>query len=271
LLTTAYEIINTCADLLHEDFGDRAIWTRDELLKYVDQGQKEIAWRTISLGRVFSAMAVLDMSIYDLPDTGFVLDYLAYNDQEIFEAKIVDLDLADISWGNTTGTPSTFFKENISLDQFGVYPKPSAGGSETQWNGDRGVVRRIQLNPGTGKADQLFDSEYGSIRRVEFNNGWAYFSPGGEYAKRSGSFGAVATLIWSKSNLFGIAKVLPDTITNEGDTLMINSSHGFLVRDYVMWRALARDGDGQDQQRAAHFMERFYNMTKTLAGFISWE
>lgn len=256
----ASDIIDRVADILHEDFGTNALWTRAELLKYVDQAQREIARRTRGLALLQEITPAQGTAAYDLPDLAFTPVYLSYNGQELSPATIQDLELKDQAWSETSGTPTTWYQETLGPNQVGLYPKPNINGS-TQ----RGVVRRITIDDGAGAVDQTLDSSYGVVRRETWSLGATTFVGNGEVQMHISTAFTVSS---QTGNLVMVNLVHPETIDEEVDKLMINTAYDFLVRDYVIWRALEREGDGQNMERAAHWRERFDGLTDLLATLI---
>jgi len=176
--------------------------------------------------------------------------------------------MTDADWLNTTGTPSNFYQDNISLKEIGLYPAPNADGAEVQFTDSYGIVTYIEINGVLQDFDADFTSNYGVLVYASYNNGEAYFMPGGlGDPTHSNPFGALFESAWSRSNLFLISKTVSDEIDTEDDKLTINEGLDFVVRDYTAFQAYFREGDGQDLLKAIHFKERFENIKTILKSY----
>lgn len=262
------EIIDNVAEIVQEDFSTPSIWSRSEILSYINSGQKELVRLTMMIERFFIQTISDGKAVYDLPKENTAPKYVAFNNDEIHKAHTRELDVFDTDWENTTGTPGYFYQQNLSLNQIGVYPTPDTDGSEVIFSSNFGVARNIQIN----SVLQTFDSGLGVVRKVDYtidgDKSEVYFSPGGAGdPSHSNPFGRVNDMDWSRGNLTVISKSAPDIIDTENDKLTINPGLDFVVRDYSIFQSFFREGDGRNIGKALHFKERFNNLSKLLKSY----
>lgn len=262
------QIIDNASEVLHEDFTEPAIWSRSELLGYVDRGQFELARITLLLERIFIIRVFENKTIYELPVENIAPKYAAFNNDEILKINAYELDIIDTDWVNTTGTPSNFFQDNISLNDIGIYPKPTADGSEVLFTSSFGIVTYVEIN----SVLQTISSDYGLLTYLDYDQGETYFIPGGvSDPSHSNPYGIFNESEWTRGNLFLISKTSPDVIDTEDDKLTVNKGFDFIMRDYTLYQALFREGDGQDVGKASHFKERFLNFASLIKSYHNTE
>jgi len=241
----AQEMIDSVAEVLQEDFNEPQVWTKSEILNYIDIGQKKFAKDTLLLERLSIERTFTGKTIYELINENITPCYIAYDNQEIDRITPQELDILDSDWLNTQGAPSSFYQKNLGLHKVGIYPSPNTDGSEVKFEDSYGVVRKVDIN---GML-QTFNQNYGVVRYLTYNNGEIYWLAGGVGDPRySNPFGEVQDIKWSRSNLFYVSKVISDTIDTTDDSLSVNEHFDFVIRDYTLFQAFLREGDGKDTE-----------------------
>lgn len=219
------------------------LWVEPELVQYIADADREFLALTGIVKQAGSVLAVAGQSIYDEPADSIDVERISWNGKKLYPQTRYELDRQKPNWKADSGAPQRYHRDHLPPKQFEVWKKPTATGTGYATSGTYGTLRR------TSGLTYTTSGTYGVLRSARGTDR-NYFYAGGPY-------GTLRRAVSGASNFIVFYDTLPSPVSLP--THALTTPDGFCR--YVMYRALektwAKEGDGQDIERAAFCGTRF--------------
>ncbi len=252
MTTSVSDLITVIARHLQEDTGfSTGLWNTTEIIGYISNADREFITLTGIVKQVNNVRATSGTATYNEPTDCIDVDRLAWSAKKMYPQTKFELDNQDQNWKAANGAPRRYHRDQLPPKQFEVWPNPTTDGLGYTVTGSYGTLRHV-----SGALTYNTTGTYGVLRQVRGSRN--YYIGNIPYAGSvQGPYGTLRQVVSGATNFIAIYNELPPELTEITDLITTPDS---LAR-YVMYRTLsqawAKEGDGQDMDRANYCTLRF--------------
>jgi hypothetical protein len=248
----ALELLTVIARHLQErdESFDSGLWTQAEILTYMSEMQREFLQRTGVLKNISYVAGSAHQIEYDEPASSIDVERISWNSRKLYPSTQFEFDQNDSRWRQAEArNPRLYHRDNLGIKRFAVTPAPNTSGLSYSATGTVGTIR--------GMTSGLTYTTTGN-GVVRDWTGQRNYLPGSIPGPNGyGLFGVVRRMAAGATNFTVIHDVLPPLLQRPSDPLVVPDAFSMYVMYGALYKAWAREGDGQDLRRAAYCKSRF--------------
>lgn len=258
--TTLGTVLNEIAVLMQEDGSNHGstdwesgLWSGDEIIDLINAGSKQFVLDTQIIKLIAAAASVAGQRIYADPSYTMQIDRIAFGNRPTYRTTRMNLDRETPKWRTMSGVPRKYHQDQLSTKHFEADRAPTSAMTGTGYaaSGSYGTLRGMSGSL-TYTASLPAGGGGGVLRYVIGTRAYNGILPHDRpYA------GTLRQMLSGQTNFEILATRLMDDVTGGADLMRVPDYALMYVKFWVMWKALEKEGEGQDLPRSKYCKARY--------------